>query len=84
MGIISASHVDVKNNVLYPNCGVRRSIVCLDVYGFEPLWKIMFQYFIGEAQGVCGAPVSGCVGGWFQRLQCEDWFQDGKWPVYFV
>ena len=35
--IISASHVDVKNKVLNLDCRVRRSVVCLNVYGFKPL-----------------------------------------------
>ena len=63
--IISASHMDVKNKVL---CRVCRSVVCLDVYEFKPLWKFMIQYLIGEAQEVCGAPVLACVVAWVRRL----------------
>ena len=68
MEIVSASHMDVKNKVLNPDCRVCRSIICLDVYGFKPFWKFMIQHLIGEAQGVCGTPVLGFVMAWVRRL----------------
>ena len=46
--IISASHVDVKDKVLNPDCMVCHSVVCLYVYGFKSLWKFMIQHLIGE------------------------------------
>ena len=61
MEIISASHVDVKDKVLNPDPRVCRSVVCLYVHGFESLWKFMIQHLIGEASGVRGTPVFGCV-----------------------
>ena len=54
--IVSASHMNVKNKVLNPDRSVYSSVVCLDVYGFKPLWKFMVQHFIGEAQG-CATPL---------------------------
>ena len=68
--VVSPGHVDVENKVFNPNRRVRRSIICLDVYGFKPFWKIVFQYLIGEAKGVCGTPVSGCVVDWVRQLRC--------------
>ena len=62
--IISSSHMDVKNKVLNPDRRARRSVVCLDVYGFKPLWKFMIQHLVGETQGVCGTPVLDCVVAW--------------------
>ena len=59
--IISASHVDVKDKVLNPDPRVCRSVVCLYIHGFKSLWKFMIQHLIGEAQGVRGTPVFGCV-----------------------
>ena len=61
MEIISASHVDVKDKVLYPDPGVCRSVICLYIQGFKSLWKFMIQHLIGEAQGVRATPVFGCV-----------------------
>ena len=49
--VISASHMNVKDKVLNPDCRVCRSVVCLDVYGFKPLWKFMIQHLINEARG---------------------------------
>ena len=65
MEIVSVSHMDVKNKVLKPDYRVGCSVVSLDVYGFKPLWKFMIQHLIGEAQGVCGTPVFGCVMAFF-------------------
>ena len=59
--VISASHVDMKDRVLNPDPRVCHSVVCLYIHGFKSLWKLMVQHLIGEAKGVCGTPVFGCV-----------------------
>ena len=59
MEIVSASHMDVKNKVLNPDCRVCHSVICLYVHRFETLWEFMVQYFFGEAQGVSIPSVSG-------------------------
>ena len=48
VGIISASHVDMKDKVLNPDPRVCRSVVRLYVHGFESLWKFVIQHLIGE------------------------------------
>ena len=68
MEIVSSNHVDMEDVVLNPDPGVCRSIVRLYVYGFESLWKFMVQHLIGEAQGVRGTPVFGCVVACCRRL----------------
>ena len=69
--IISASHVDVKNEVLNTDGRVCCSVVCLYVYGFKSFWKFMIQHLIDEAQGVCGTPVFGCVMASCRWLLCS-------------
>ena len=69
--IIFASHMDMKDKVLNPDPRVCRSVVCLYIHGFESLWKFMIQHLIGEAQGVRGTPVSGCVMACCRRLLCS-------------
>ena len=69
--IIFVSHVDMKDKVLNPDPRVYRPVACLYIYGFESLWKFMIQHFIGEAQGVCGTPVIGCVMACCRRLLCS-------------
>ena len=63
--------MDVEDIILDPDPRVCCSVVCLDVYGFKPLWKFMIQYLIGEAQGVCGTPVFGRVVACCRRLLCS-------------
>ena len=62
------SHVDAKNKVLNPDRSVCPSVICLDVYGFKPLWKFMIQHLIGEAQGVRGSPIFDCVVAWVRWM----------------
>ena len=57
--IVSTGHVDVEEIVLDPDRGVCCAIVGFDVYGFKPFRDLMIHYFVSEAQGVCGASVSG-------------------------
>ena len=66
--IISAIHVDVKDEVLNPDYRVCRSVICLYVYGFKSLWKFVIQHLIGEAEGVCSTPVFGRVMACCRRL----------------
>ena len=47
--IVSASHMDMEDEVLNPDPRVCRSVVCLYVHGFESLWKFVIQHLIGEA-----------------------------------
>ena len=53
--------MDMEDIVLNPDPRVYCSVVRLDVYGFESLWKFMIQHLIGEAQGVHSPSVSGRV-----------------------
>ena len=46
--IVSASHMDVEDEVLNPDPRVRRFVVRLYVHGFESLWKFVIQHLIGE------------------------------------
>src|SRR3954465_12604616 len=59
--IIATCHVDVKEIILNPYCRICRTIVRLDIDGFETLWDLMIHYFVCEAWWVCGAPVLGYV-----------------------
>ena len=47
--IISASHMDMEDEVLNPEPRVYRSVVRLYVHRFESLWKFVIQHLIGEA-----------------------------------
>ena len=47
--IISASHMDLGEEVLNPDPRVYHSVVRLYVHGFESLWKFVIQHLIGEA-----------------------------------
>ena len=47
--IVSASHMDMEDEVLNPDPRVCRSVVCLYVHGLESLWKFVIQHLIGEA-----------------------------------
>ena len=47
--LVSASHMDMEDEVLNPDPRVYRSVVRLYVHGLESLWKFMIQYLIGEA-----------------------------------
>ena len=69
--IISTSHMDMKDKVLDPYPRVYSSVVCLYIHGFESFRKFMIQHLIGEAQGVCGTPVFGCVVACCRRLLCS-------------
>ena len=59
--VIPTSHVYVKDKIFNPDPGIRRSVVCLYIHGFESLWEFMIQHLIGEAQGVHSPSVSGRV-----------------------
>ena len=63
--------MDVKDKVLDPDPRVCSSIICLYIHGFESFRKFMIQHLIGEAQGVCGTPVFGCVVASCQWLLCS-------------
>ena len=58
MEVIPTSHVYVKDKIFNPDPGIRRSVVCLYIHGFESLWEFMIQHLIGEAQGVHSPSVS--------------------------
>ena len=47
--IVSASHMDMEDEVLDPDPRVCRSVVRLYVHGFESLWEFVIQHLIGEA-----------------------------------
>ena len=61
MEIITVGHMNVEKEVFDPHCRICCSIIRFDVYGFKPFWVFMIHYFICEAQGVCGASMSGYV-----------------------
>ena len=61
MEVISSSHMDMENKILDPYCGIGCSVVCFDIDRLEPLGEFVIQYFICEAEGVCGASLSGRV-----------------------
>ena len=66
--IICVSHVDMKDKVLDPDPRVCHSVVCLYIHRFKSFRKLMIQYLIGEAQGVRGSPVFGCIMACCRRL----------------
>ena len=74
MEIVSASHVDMKDKVLDPDPRVCSSVLCLYIHGFKSFQKLMIQYLIGEAQGVCGTPVFGRVMAYCRRLLIPSWY----------
>ena len=47
--IVSASHMDMEDEVLNPDPRVCRPVVRLYVHGLESLWKFVIQHLIGEA-----------------------------------
>ena len=49
MYIITAGHVNVEKEILYPYRWVCSLIVGLDIHGFKPFWEFMFHYFAREA-----------------------------------
>ena len=57
MEVISTSHMNVEKKILDPDARIRRTIVLSDVYGFEPFRKLVLNYLIGKAHGVCGTPL---------------------------
>ena len=61
MEVVSSGHVDVENEILDPYCRIGCAVVCFDIDGLEPLGEFVIQYFICEAEGVCGASISGQV-----------------------
>jgi hypothetical protein len=61
MEIVTASHVYMDKKIFNPYSGICRSIVCFNVYGFKPFWKLVLHYLIGKAHGVCGASISGNI-----------------------
>ena len=60
--------MDVEKEIFDPYCAVCCAIVRFDVYGFEPFWEFMIHHFISEAEGVCGASVSGYVATQFELV----------------
>ena len=46
--VVSASHMDMEDEVLNPDPGVCRSVVRLYVHGLESLWEFVVQHLIGE------------------------------------
>ena len=48
MEIVSTSHMDVEDEVLYLDSRVCGSVVRLYVHRFESLWKFIVQDLIGE------------------------------------
>ena len=73
MEVIPTSHVDMKDKILNPDPRVCHSVICLYVHGFKTLWKFVFQYFFGEAQGVSSPSVSGRVVACYQLLLRPVW-----------
>ena len=59
--MISMSHVNLYKKIFNPYSMICRSIVLLDVHGFEPFQKLVLHYLIGKAHGVCGTSVSGDI-----------------------
>ena len=46
--VVSASHMNMEDEVLNPDPKVCCSVVRLYVHGFESLWKFVIQHLIGE------------------------------------
>ena len=46
--IVSASHMDMEDEVLNPDPRVCRSVVRLYVHWFEPFWKFVVQHLISK------------------------------------
>ena len=65
MKIITARHVNMEDKVFNPYRRICGSITYFDIHGFQPFWEFRFQYFISEAEGVCGASISGQVATYF-------------------
>ena len=59
--IIATGHMNMEKKVLNPYRGVYCAMIWLDVHGFKPFREFKFHYFISEAEGVCGASISGQV-----------------------
>ena len=57
--VIPTSHMYMQDKVLDPDPWVCRFVVCLYIHSFKTLWKLMVQYYFGEAQGVSSPSVSG-------------------------
>ena len=49
MEIVSTSHMNMEDEVLYPNSQVCGFVVRLYVHRFESLWEFVIQHLIGEA-----------------------------------
>ena len=49
MQIITASHVDVKEEILNPYSGIYCTIIQFDIYGLKTLWEFVIHNFISEA-----------------------------------
>ena len=71
MEIILVTHVNVDKKIFNPHGRIRRSIVLLDVHGFEPLRKLVLHYLIGKAHGVCGTSIPGDIATEFGRHLCS-------------
>ena len=49
MDIVSTRHMNMEDEVLYPDSRVCGSVVRLYVYWFESFWEFVIQNLIGEA-----------------------------------
>ena len=61
MEVISSSHMDMENKVLDPYCGIGCAVIGFNIDELEPLVEFVIQYFICEAERVCGASISGRI-----------------------
>ena len=61
MEVISSSHMDMENKILDPYYRIGCAVVCFNVDRLEPLGEFVIQYFICEAERVCGTSVSGRI-----------------------
>ena len=48
MEIVSTSHMNMEDKVLYPDSRVCGSVVRLYVHRFESLWEFVIQHLISE------------------------------------
>ena len=61
MKIIAAGDMNMEEKIFNPYGGIYCSIVCLNVYGYKPLWKLVLHYVVGKAHGLCSASISGNI-----------------------
>ena len=61
MKVITAGHMNMEKKIVNPYRGICCSIIRFDIHGFKPFWEFVLHYVISEAEGVCGASISGQV-----------------------